>query len=63
MLEVTVTEAYNMAGVYDSDSELERDLKFSAWVGRENWRCVDSPEELLKAREDGVEIIIKKGMF
>lgn len=61
MLELTVKEAYDRAGVYDNDSEMERDLKLAAWVHRESWRCVSSQEELEQARKDGVEIIIKKG--
>lgn len=60
MLEVTVDQAYNMAGVYNDDSDLERDLKFAAWVNRQNWRCVRTQQELEQARVDGVEIIIKK---
>ena len=63
MLEVTLEEAYNMAGVDRSDSGIERDLKFAAWVNQRRWCCVRTQEELDQARANDVELIIKKGNF
>lgn len=60
MLELTLEQAYNRAGVYKSDSEFERDLKMSAWLQGQDWRCVQGPEELEQARRDAVDIIILK---
>lgn len=61
MLEVTLSEAYHMAGIDRSDSDMERDLKLAAWLDRRRWRCVMTQEELEQARRENTEVIIKKG--
>ena len=40
MLTLTLEQAMKMAGVDTTDSDLERDLKFQAWVGKRKYRVV-----------------------
>lgn len=65
LIELSVDEAYNMSGVYDSDSELERDFKLMHWIGRRKHRCiqfnaVSYSAELEQAAADGIEVLIIK---
>lgn len=65
MLVLTVNEAYNLSGVYDTDSDFEKDCKLSAWIGRRKYRCIEynvvtHPEESDQARVDGIEVLIIK---
>ena len=59
----TLSQAKNLAGIHNSDSELEADLKFSAWMGRRQYRVVDADDladQEPKAQADGVEVLIIK---
>lgn len=60
MLELTVDQAYYMAGIYDDDSDFEKDLKLSSWLDRQTYCCVRSQQELIDARASGVDVIIIK---
>ncbi len=60
MLELTIDQAYHIAGIYDNDTDFERDLKLSAWLDRRPFRCVRSQQELAEARASAVEVIIIK---
>lgn len=65
LLELTVDEVYNRAGIYDSDSEFEKDCKFLDWIGTRKHRCIEFnvasySAELEKAAADGIEILIIK---
>lgn len=40
MLTLTLDQAMSMAGVDSTDTDLERDLKFQAWVGQRKYRVV-----------------------
>lgn len=65
MTEVELTEALNLAGVYTSDSDFERDLKLNNWVGKRSSRCIKFDvrtysAELERAAADGIEVLIIK---
>jgi hypothetical protein len=65
MTEVDLQEAFNLAGVYHSDSEFERDLKLNYWIGKRSHRCivfdvVTYSAELERAAADGIEVLIIK---
>ena len=65
LLELSVEEAWNQAGAYDSDSDLEKDCKLSAWIGRRKHRCIEFDvasysAELERAAADGIEVLIIK---
>ena len=65
LLECTLIEAYNHAGVYDDDDDFVRDSKLSAWLGRRRHRCIvfdvnTYSAELERAAADGVEVLIIK---
>jgi len=64
-IEISLIHALNLAGVYDSDSDLERDLKLGSWIGKRSHRCVLRSSaaysaDLERARTDGIEVIIIK---
>ena len=65
MIEIDLTEAFNLAGVYESDSDFERDCKLSTWIGKRKHRCikfdvVTYSAELERAAADGIEVLIIK---
>ena len=65
LLELTVCEVWNLAGVYDSDSDFEKDCKLFAWIGKRKHRCIEFnavsySAQLEKAAADGIEILIIK---
>ena len=65
MIELDLVEAQNLAGVYDSDSDFERDCKLGAWIGKRKHRClvfdvVTYSAELERAAADGIEVLIIK---
>lgn len=65
LLELNVQEAWDLAGVYDSDSDFEKDCKLFAWIGRRKHRCIDFDvvsysAELEQAAADGIEVLIIK---
>ena len=65
MIEVKLQEAQNLAGIYHSDSEFERDLKLNHWIGKRSHRCivfdvVTYSAELERAAADGIEVLIIK---
>jgi len=65
LIELSVDEAYDRAGVYDSDSDFEKDCKLFAWIGRRKHRCIEFnavsySAELEQAVADGIEILIIK---
>lgn len=57
-----LTEARNLAGIYNSDSDMESDLKFSAWISNRSYRIVDQQDLSAqpKALADGIEVLIIK---
>ena len=40
MIQLTMSQALNMAGVYDSDSGIERDMKFGHWIAKRKYLIV-----------------------
>ena len=65
MLELSLKEAYNMAGVYNDDSDFVRDSKLFAWLSRRKHRCIEFnamtySAELEQAVADGIEVLIIK---
>ena len=65
MIELTVTEAYNHAGVYNDDNDFVRDAKLFSWLGRRKHRCLvfdvqTYSAELERAAADGIEVLIIK---
>jgi hypothetical protein len=65
LLEYTLTEAFNHAGVYNADSDFERDSKLFSWLGRRKHRCIvfdpaTYSAELERAAADGIEVLIIK---
>jgi predicted CoA-binding protein len=65
MIEYTLSEIKNLAGVDCSDSELAEDIKITQWLGEQSYRVVDyNPHtyssQLEKAVKDHVEILIIK---
>jgi hypothetical protein len=65
LIELTVSEAHNHAGVYRDDSDLVRDLKLYSWLGQRPHRCIifdasTYSAELERAVADGIEVLITK---
>ena len=65
MIELDLQEARNLAGVYQSDSEFEQDLKLNAWIGKRSHRCLvfdvaTYSAQLERAAADGIEVLIIK---
>jgi hypothetical protein len=65
MIELGLREALYHAGVYDSDSDFERDCKLIGWIGNRKHRCIQFDEviysaELERAVADGIEVLIIK---
>ena len=65
IIEVSVEEAYNHAGVYKSDNDFERDCKLMSWIGKRKHRCIEFDvvtysAELERAAADGIEVLIIK---
>lgn len=65
MLIISVATLHNLAGVYLSDSELEQDLKISAWLGRQKYRIIDHDpvnytQQVDDAARDGMQVLIIK---
>ena len=57
MIKLTVKQALNMAGVYPSDSAMERDLKFFQWIADRKYRICT--EENIGA-DDQIDLLIIK---
>ena len=49
-----------MAGIFDSDSELERDLKFSSWIDRRKYAIITVDQSQSGLERDGIEVLIIK---
>jgi hypothetical protein len=65
MVEIDLQEALNLAGVYHSDTEFERDLKLNYWIGKRRHRCIEFDvvsysADLEHAAADGIEVLIIK---
>ena len=65
MIEVSLREAYYLAGVYNDDSDFERDSKLNSWLDRRSHRCiqfdvVSYSAEQEQAAADGIEVLIIK---
>lgn len=65
MIEYTLREIKNLAGVDCSDSELAEDLKITQWLGEKSYRVVEFNREtysvdLHRAVADHIEILIIK---
>lgn len=59
---LNVRQAYEMAGVYHTDNELERDLKFDQYFKNYRVRVTDSvtPEILVECRQENLDFLITK---
>jgi len=63
MIERTLSQALNLAGIYDQDSDLERDLKFECWINQRKYKIIAVDryvQEREHCRENGVEVLIIK---
>lgn len=65
MIEVSLAEAQNLAGIYHDDDDFIRDIKLSAWLDRKKHRCiifdaVSYSSQLERAAADGIEVLIIK---
>lgn len=65
MIEVSLAEALNHAGVYLSDGDFERDCKLMSWIGNRKHRCIEFDAvtysaQLEQAAADGIEVLITK---
>lgn len=52
-----------MANIYQSDHDLESDLKFDSWINRRTYRVVTvqrQEQERTQAELDGIEVLIIK---
>jgi len=61
----TLDQAFNFSGVYNSDSDFEKDCKLMSWIGRRRHRCILFDHDLYEsqiasARADGIELVIVK---
>lgn len=57
MLKINLEQAYRMAGVYTSDSDFERDVKFMHWIAGRKYVVTSSSDTGVA---DDVEILIIK---
>jgi hypothetical protein len=59
---LTVRQAHDMAGVYDSDSELERDIKFDQYFRHHRYRVADTVthEILAECQQENLDFLITK---
>jgi len=63
MNEYTWERVTNLAGIYDQDSALERDLKFECWINQRKYIIVTgigAQQQREWAQENGIEILIIK---
>ena len=64
MVEMSWHEALLAAGTNETDSEMERDMRFNSWIGNRKYRIIDASEyetQQPKAAADGIEVLIIKG--
>ena len=57
MITLTVEQALSMAGVYASDSDIERDLKFCQWIADRKYRICERENA---SADDHVDVLIIK---
>jgi hypothetical protein len=63
MLKITWIQLQGMANIYVTDSDLERDFKFDAWINQRKYRIItvdDYVQEHENAVYDGTEVLIIK---
>jgi hypothetical protein len=63
MIEYTWTQMLGMANIYTTDSDIERDFKFDAWIDRRKYRIITAREYAQErdwAIDDGIEVLIIK---
>lgn len=64
MIEMSWHEALLAAGTNETDLEMERDMRFTNWIGRRPCRIIDAQDyttQQPKAAADGIELLIIKG--
>jgi hypothetical protein len=55
-----------MAGIYDSDDEMIRDMKLMNWIGTQKYKCIEQFGNIVqqanfdKAKVEDIEILILK---
>ena len=52
-----------MSGIYDTDTDMEKDSKFLTWIGKRKYRVIDLAryaQEREWAIDDAIEILIIK---
>ena len=52
-----------MSNIYHTDGDLERDIKFDAWINRRKYHittAVDLDRQRIWARDNGIEVLIIK---
>jgi hypothetical protein len=59
---LNVRQAYELAGVYNTDSDLERDIKFDQYFRHYRYRVADTVthEILAECRQENLDFLITK---
>jgi len=57
MITLSLKQAYDRAGVYDTDSDMERDLKFAAWIQNQTYLVV-SQDQAADINNHEIDILI-----
>lgn len=57
MVQLTLSQAFDLADIYNSDSDMERDLKFGHWIANRKYMIVSSEYQDVP---NDVEILIIK---
>ena len=58
---LSLSQALAQAGIYNSDGEMEQDMKFASWISKRSYRIIDSEDYAIQqsnAADDGVEVFI-----
>jgi hypothetical protein len=59
---LNVRQAYELAGVYNTDSDLERDIKFDQYFRHYRYRVADrvTADVLAECRQENLDFLITK---
>jgi len=62
MQTLTIRQAHDMAGVYRTDSDMERDIKFDQFFRHHRYRIADTVthEILAECRQENLDFLIIK---
>jgi hypothetical protein len=62
MQQLTIRQAQIRAGIYDTDSDLEKDIKFEQYFRHYSYRVADTAthEILVECRQENLDFLITK---